>query len=255
MGGRVAGKIALVTGGASVPGLGSSSAQRLAEEGAIVFMTDRDAEGVEKAAADIRRTGGNAVALAQDVTQEKDWDRVMAAIVEKHGRLDVLVNNAGIAVLRMIDALNTADWIRQIDVNLSSVYYGTRRAVEIMRHVGQGGSIVNLSSIVGQVGVPGCSAYAASKGGVRLFTKAVALETARERIRVNSVHPGMIWTNMQKLAIADNKEQYDIITKTIPMGVMGEPLDIANVVLFLASDESRYITGAEFTVDGGLTAQ
>lgn len=255
MSGRLAGKIVLVTGGASVPGLGSATAQRMAEEGAVVYVTDRDVEGVAAVAEGIRNKGGNATALTQDVTVERDWDRVMGAIVEKHGRLDVLVNNAGIAVLRMIEAMTTAEWMRQIDVNLHSVYYGTQRAVEIMRRGGQGGSIVNLSSVAGLVGVPGCSAYAASKAGVRLFTKAVALETAREKIRVNSVHPGMIMTNMQKLALADNAEQYDIITRAIPMGCMGEPLDIANVVLFLACDESKYVTGAEFTVDGGLTAQ
>lgn len=253
--GRVAGKIALVTGGASVPGLGSATAQRLAEEGAIVFVTDRDEEGAESVARAIRERGGQAMALIHDVTVEAHWDRVMAAILEQHGRFDILVNNAGIAVLRMIDVLETPDWMRQIEVNLTSVYYGTRRAVQAMRRVGQGGSIVNLSSVAGQVGVPGCSAYAASKAGVRLFTKTVALETARDKIRVNSVHPGMIWTNMQRLAIADNAAQYDIINAAIPMGCMGEPLDIANCILFLASDESRYITGAELTVDGGLTAQ
>jgi NAD(P)-dependent dehydrogenase (short-subunit alcohol dehydrogenase family) len=255
MGARVAGKVALVTGGASVPGLGSATALRLAEEGAIVFVTDRDGEGAQAVADRICGTGGRAFAMTHDVTAEADWDRAMGAIIEKLGRLDILVNNAGIAVLRMLDVLETADWMRQIEVNLTSVYYGTRRAVRAMRTVGQGGSIVNVSSVAGQIGVPGCSAYAASKAGVRLFTKTVALETARDKIRVNSVHPGMIWTNMQKLAMADNAQQYDIINAAIPMGHMGEPLDIANCILFLASDESRYVTGAEFTVDGGLTAQ
>jgi len=253
--GRVSGKIALVTGGASVPGLGSGTAQRLAQEGAVVYVTDVDLAGAETVAAGIREAGGQAVALAHDVTSEKDWDRVIDAMIAGHGRIDVLVNNAGIAVLRMIDVLRTEEWLRQVNVNMTSVFYGTQRAVREMRRVGQGGSIINLSSIAGQVGVPGCSAYSASKGGVRMFTKCVALETARERIRVNSVHPGMIWTNMQKLALQDNREQYDIITKAIPAGYMGEPLDIANCILFLASDESRYITGAEMTVDGGLTAQ
>jgi NAD(P)-dependent dehydrogenase (short-subunit alcohol dehydrogenase family) len=252
---RVAGKIALVTGGASVPGLGSATARRLAEEGAIVFVTDRDGDGALAVANDLQASGLQACAMTHDVTVEADWDRVMSAILEQHGRLDILVNNAGIAVLRMLEALDTPDWMRQIEVNLTSVYYGTRRAVQAMRRVGQGGSIVNLSSVAGLIGVPGCSAYAASKAGVRLFTKTVALETARDAIRVNSVHPGMIWTNMQRLAIADNAAQYDIIKAAIPMGYIGEPLDIANCILFLASDEARYITGAEFTVDGGLTAQ
>ncbi len=252
---RLSQKIVLITGGASVPGLGSATAERLAQEGAVVYLTDVDLEGAESVAAGIRRAGGRASALAHDVTSEADWDRVVATIVAAHGRIDVLVNNAGIAVLRMLDAITSAEWAKQINVNLTSMFYGTQRVVREMRRVGQGGSIINLSSVVGQVGVPGCSAYGASKGGVRLFTKSVALETARDKIRVNSVHPGMIWTNMQKVALQDNREQYDLITAAIPAGVMGEPLDIANSVLFLASDESRYITGTEITVDGGMTAQ
>ena len=252
---RVANKIALVTGAASVPGLGSTAAVRLAEEGATVFLTDVDLAGVEKVAAGIRESGGNATALVHDVTSETDWDRVFAAIIAAHGRLDILVNNAGIAVLRMIDVITTQEWLQQIDVNLSSVFYGTQRAVREMRRVGKGGSIINLSSVAGQVGVPGCGAYSASKGGIRMFTKSIALETAREGIRVNSLHPGMIWTNMQKVAIQDNKDIYDAITATIPAGRLGDPADVANCVLFLASDESAYITGAELTVDGGFTVQ
>jgi NAD(P)-dependent dehydrogenase (short-subunit alcohol dehydrogenase family) len=252
---RLADKVALVTGAASVPGLGSATARRFAEEGAIVYLTDIDLVGVEAVAADICKAGGRAAALPQDVTSEADWDRVIAAIVAAHGRLDALVNNAGIAVLRLIETLSTADWTRQIAVNLSSVFYGTQRAIREMRRVGQGGSIINLSSVAGQVGVQGCAAYSASKGGVRAFTKSVALEAARDRIRINTIHPGMILTNMQKVALQDNRAQYDVVTAAIPMGYMGDPLDIANCALFLASDESRYITGAELTVDGGFTAQ
>jgi NAD(P)-dependent dehydrogenase (short-subunit alcohol dehydrogenase family) len=252
---RLADKVALVTGAASVPGLGSATARRFAEEGAIVYLTDIDLVGVEAVAADICKAGGRAAALPQDVTSEADWDRVIAAIVAAHGRLDALVNNAGIAVLRLIETLSTADWTRQIAVNLSRVFYGTQRAIREMRRVGQGGSIINLSSVAGQVGVQGCAAYSASKGGVRAFTKSVALEAARDRIRINTIHPGMILTNMQKVALQDNRAQYDVVTAAIPMGYMGDPLDIANCALFLASDESRYITGAELTVDGGFTAQ
>jgi len=253
--GRLNKKIALVTGGASVPGLGSATAERLAQEGAYVYVTDIDLKGVEAVSAGIRDVGGESRAMPHDVTSEADWDRVMGEILAAHGRIDVLVNNAGIAVLRMIGVITSPEWAKQLNVNLYSVFYGTQRAVREMRRVGEGGSIINLSSVAGQVGVAGCSAYSASKGGVRLFTKSVALETARDKIRVNSVHPGMIWTNMQKLALQDNREQYDLITAAIPAGAMGEAIDIANAVLFLASDESRYITGAEITVDGGLTAQ
>jgi NAD(P)-dependent dehydrogenase (short-subunit alcohol dehydrogenase family) len=253
--GRLQDKIALVTGAASVPGLGSATARRFAEEGAVVYLTDIDLTGVEAVASDIRVAGGRAVALRQDVTSESDWDQVVSAITGAYGRLDVLVNNAGIAVLRMIDVLGGTDWSRQLNVNLSSVFYGTQRAIREMRRVGQGGSIINLSSVAGQVGVRGCAAYSASKGGVRAFTKSVALETAPDRIRVNTIHPGMILTNMQKVALQDNTEQYAVVTAAIPMGYMGDPLDIAHCALFLACDESRYITGAELTVDGGFTAQ
>ncbi|WCT80210.1 SDR family NAD(P)-dependent oxidoreductase [Novosphingobium humi] len=257
---RLEGKVALVTGGASVPGLGSTTAVRFAQEGARVYLTDRDLDGAEKVAAGIRASGGHAVALHQDVTSEADWDRVMAAIDEAEGRLDVLVNNAGIAVLGMMDTVSTADWQRQIDVNLTSVFQGARRAMAMMRRAGddgkaRGGSIINISSVAGLIGVPGCASYAASKGGVRLLTKVVALEGASDGIRCNSVHPGMIATNIQGVALEDNAANYDATMALIPMGYMGAPDDIANMNLFLASDEARYITGAEMVVDGGMTAR
>lgn len=253
--GRLQDKIALVTGAASVPGLGSATALRFAEEGANVFVTDLDEAGAQVIAGQIRERGGQATPLVQDVTRPADWDRVFAAIEAAHGGLDILVNNAGIAILKMIEAFSDADWLRQNDVNLNSIFYGTQRAVSLMRKAGRGGSIVNLSSVAGLIGVPGCAAYAAAKGGVRSFTKAVALECARDKIRVNSVHPGMIMTNMQTIALRDNPEQYEILSAAIPMGHFGEPEDIANMNLFLASDEAKYITGAEFVVDGGLVTQ
>jgi len=252
---RLAGKIALVTGGASLPGLGSATAQRFAEEGAFVYVSDRDAEGAERVAAGIRAAGGNAEALAHDVTSEADWDRVMAIIDAAHGRIDIVVNNAGIAVLRPIADLTAADWQLQNDVNLTSVFYGTQRAVSAMRAWGEGGSIINISSVAGLFGVPACAAYAAAKGGVRLFSKVVAVECAKDKIRCNTVHPGMILTNMQAVAEADNAVNYEATLEMIPMGYMGDPLDIANMNLFLASDEARYITGSEFVVDGGMNAR
>ena len=256
---RLAGKIALVTGGASVPGLGSATAIRFAEEGAVVYVTDRDHAGAEKVAAGIRASGGKAEAMAHDVTSEADWDAVMAAIEVAHGRLDVVVNNAGIAVLGMIEDCTTADWLLQNNVNLNSVFFGTKRAVLAMRKAAaagrqQGGSIINISSVVGIGGVPGCGAYAAAKGGVRLFSKTVAMECARELIRCNTVHPGMILTNIQGVAAEDNAANYDATLALIPMGFMGAPEDIAHMNLFLASDESRYVTGAEMVVDGGMMA-
>ncbi|MCD1623385.1 SDR family NAD(P)-dependent oxidoreductase [Citromicrobium bathyomarinum] len=252
---RLDGKIALITGGASVPGLGSATAQRLAEEGAKVCVTDIDLDGAEAVAKGIRDAGGTAMALKQDVADEADWDSVLDRIAQEWGSLDILVNNAGIAVLRPIENLTSADWNKQLTVNLDSVFFGTRRAVEIMRKAGKGGSIVNLSSVAGLVGVPACSAYAAAKAGVRMFGKTIAIECARDNIRVNSIHPGMIDTNMQNVAKADNAEHFDAVVDSIPMGRMGDPVDIANAVLFLSCDEGRYVTGTELVVDGGMTAQ
>ncbi|MBB4858398.1 NAD(P)-dependent dehydrogenase (short-subunit alcohol dehydrogenase family) [Novosphingobium chloroacetimidivorans] len=254
MTGRLEGKIALVTGAGGLRGLGAATAQRFAQEGAFVYVTDLDRAGAGEVAAAIEQAGGQAQALAQDVTSESSWDEIFATIERGHGRLDVLVNNAGIAILKPLPELTAADWERQNKVNLDSVFFGTQRAVALMRNVGQGGSIVNLSSIAGIVGVTMCGAYAAAKGGVRLFSKVVAMECAADNIRCNSVHPGMIETAMQDVARRDNPEGFKQIVSAIPMQRMGSPLDIANMNLFLASDESGYITGCEFVVDGGSTA-
>ncbi len=255
MAGRLNGKIALVTGAASPRGLGGTTAARFAEEGAIVYATDLDLETLERTAADIRAAGGQIITFRQDVTSEADWDDIFAAIKRGHGTLDILINNAGIAVLRMIEDFTTADWNKQLDVNLNSVFYGTKRAVASMRDGGKGGAIVNVSSIAGMVGVPACSAYAAAKAGVRVFSKAVAMECAAQNIRVNTIHPGMIDTDMQDVAKRDNTAAFHEIVAAIPMKRMGEPIDIANANLFLCCDEGRYITGAELVIDGGVTAQ
>lgn len=248
----LSGKAALVTGAASPAGIGFATARRLVSLGARVMLTDIAGDAVAARAAEL---GEFARAMPHDVTREAQWDAAIAATVSAFGGLDILVNNAGIAVLRMIGQITPEEWDRQIRVNLDSAFLGTRAAVAQMRAQRRGGAIVNMSSVAGQIGLPGCAAYAASKAGVRLFSKTVALECARENIRVNTVHPGMIWTDMQQVAIGDNKEQFDIICAAIPNGRMGSPDDIANMVAFLASDAAGYITGAEFTVDGGLTAQ
>lgn len=253
--GRVSGKVALVTGAASRPGLGSATAIRLAEEGATVVLTDVDGAGAEAVAADIRAGGGTATAHAHDVASEADWDSVFAAILAEHARIDIVVNNAGVAILRPLATLTPAHWSRQLAINLTSVYHGTHRAVAAMRTTATRGTIVNIASVTADIGVPMCSAYAAAKAGMVGFSRTVAIECAREGIRVNTVHPGSILTNMQAVALADNPDGYGKIEAAIPMGRMGEPLDIANMVLFLASDEAKYITGQQFTVDGGLTAQ
>jgi NAD(P)-dependent dehydrogenase (short-subunit alcohol dehydrogenase family) len=249
------GKVALITGAASAGGLGFAAARKMAGQGAHVFITDIDGDGVAARAADLKAQGFKATAMRHDVTDEGAWEQVMAALDRAYGRLDILVNNAGIAVLKMMREMTKADWDHQINVNLNSVYLGCKAGLDRLSAQGEGGSVINLSSVAGLVGVQGTGAYAASKAGVRLLTKTLALEYAREGIRVNSVHPGMIWTDMQKVAIADNKEQFDIIVEGIPMGKMGEPDDIAAMIAFLASDDAKYVTGAELVVDGGMTVQ
>ena len=250
--GRVQDKIAIVTGGASNPGLGRATAITLGAQGARVVATDINEAGAESCAAAIREAGGDAFALRHDVTSEAEWQAVVARTVDAYGRIDVLVNNAGIAVLMPIAEMTLADWNRQIDVNLTSVFLGCKYGMAAMRETG-GGSIVNLSSVAGLVGLATCSAYGAAKGGVRIMSKAVAVEGAADDIRCNSVHPGFIWTNMLA-QVAGGSKPAAMPTELIPLGRMGEPQDIANCILYLASDESNYVTGAEFTVDAGMTA-
>lgn len=249
--GRVKDKIAIVTGAASDPGLGRATALALGAEGASVVVTDIDEAGAERSAAAIRQAGGDALAMPQDVTSEVAWQAVIERTVERYGRLDILVNNAGIAVLMPIAEMSLADWNRQIEVNLTSVFLGCKYGMAAMRATG--GSIVNLSSVAGLVGLATCSAYGAAKGGVRIMSKTVAVEGAGDNIRCNSVHPGIIWTNMQAQATGGSGPAA-VPSERVPLGRMGEPQDIANCILYLASDESNYVTGAEFTVDAGMTA-
>ncbi len=253
--GRMDGKVALVTGAASNPGLGRETAMRLAEEGAKMIVTDVDEPGAQSCAEDIKAAGGEAIAMKQDVCDESRWEEVMAAARDTFGGLDVCVNNAGIAVLVPIEEMTLDEWNRQVEVNLTSVFLGCRAAIRAMKERG-GGSIVNLSSVAGLVGLGRCVAYGAAKGGVRIMSKSIAVEAAQHNIRCNSVHPGVIWTNMQAQATGLNDPSgLDASVMRIPLGRHGEPLDIANCILYLASDESNYVTGAEFVVDAGMTAQ
>jgi len=251
--GRVAGKVALVTGAGSAGGLGQATARRLAEEGAHVYLTDIDAEGAAARAAEI---GNGAIGLGHDATDEAAWREVLARIEGAHGRLDVLVNNAGVAILYPIEEMTLELFERQMAVNMTSGFLGMRLGVELMRRAGNGGSIINISSVAGLVGLARTHAYGASKAGLRVFGKGLAIETAKDGIRVNSVHPGMIRTAMTApLTAPDPAAQQARIAGMVPLARLGEPEDIANCVLFLASDEAGYITGAEFVVDGGMTAQ
>ena len=255
---RVLDKIALVTGAGS--GLGEAMARRLAEEGALVVATDIDLAAVQRVAAAIVAAGGRAEAELQDVTDEARWTALVDAVLARHGRLDVLVNNAGVALTGTAEHTTLEDWRRTQRVNLDAVFLGTREGIRAMK--ARGGSIINISSIEGIIGDPLTAAYNASKGGVRVFTKSAALHCAAEGygIRVNSVHPGFILTPMVENALAampaaDAEAFRARIMDSIPVRAMGEPGDVANGVLFLASDESRYMTGAELVIDGGYTAR
>jgi 3(or 17)beta-hydroxysteroid dehydrogenase len=248
---RVKDKVALVTGGGS--GLGEAISMRLAEEGATVVVADINESSAQRVAQAI---GGKAIAVHQDVTDEQRWQELVAEIVERYGQLNVLVNNAGIALVGTVEDTTLEDWQMTQRVNLDAVFIGTREAIKVMKK--GSGSIINISSIEGIIGEQKVAAYNASKGGVRIFTKSAALHCCAEgySIRVNSVHPGFIDTNMVSGAVGTMTEEEGEafttrIVGNIPMGHMGEPLDIANGVLFLASEESKYMTGSELIIDGG----
>ena len=259
--GQVEGKVALVTGGAS--GIGAGCAERLAEEGARVVITDvQDAKCGELVAA-IEKAGGKARYLNHDVTSEEAWEGVVADIEKTEGRLDILVNNAGIAVpCPSITLMKLEDWRRQQAVNVEGVFLGLKHSLPLMRKAGNGGSIINMSSVAGLRGSSILAGYCATKGAVRLLTKAVASEcaSAKDGIRVNSVHPGLIETPIW-IAIAGMGQpganappDLDAMSaNAVPLGVKGVPQDVANGVLWLASEQSRYVTGQELVIDGGLT--
>ena len=254
--GQVEGKVAIVTGGAS--GIGAACATILAREGANVVVTDLDDTGGQSVAKKISGAGGEAIFLHQDVTLEETWPRIIEATERRFRRLDVMVANAGIGILCKAVDMSLADWRRHA-VNLDGVFLSVKYAVPAMRRAG-GGSIIIMSSTAGLRGSVGLAGYCATKGGVRLFAKAVAMECAAEGdgIRVNTVHPGVIdtpiWT---KLPVSAGRnvpiDPNEVAKAGVPFGRAGQAQDIANGVLFLASDASSYMTGAELVIDGGMT--
>ena len=249
---RLAGKVALISGGAR--GMGAVEARLFAQEGARVVVGDiLDAEG-RRVESDIRAGGGEALSVRLDVTSEADWQRAVADAVSRFGKLDVLVNNAGIGGPGRVEDTTLEAWTQVMTVNATGVFLGSKAAIPALRAAG-GGSIVNISSQLGLVGMENSSPqYQASKGAVRLLTKLTALQYAKDRIRVNSVHPGPILTPMTEARRAD-PEHYRLMVSRIPLGRYGEPLEVAYGVLYLASDESSFVTGSELVIDGGWTAQ
>jgi len=249
---RLAGKVALISGGAR--GQGATETRLFVREGAAVVFGDvLDDEG-KKVEAEIRASGGRATYVHLNVTREADWQAAVATAVQTYGKLDVLVNNAGILFRSKIEDTSEADWDRIMAVNVKGVFLGTKCAIPAMRQAG-GGSIINISSTAGLVGSPGeTAAYTATKGAVRLFTKATAIQHAKDKIRCNSVHPGPIATDMIKDVLQD-KAQLEARMRRLPMGRVGTPEDVAYGVIFLASDESSFMTGSELVIDGGTTAE
>jgi 3(or 17)beta-hydroxysteroid dehydrogenase len=248
--GRLEGKVALITGAAS--GIGRASAEAFVGEGASLALTDLNYEGL----ADFEARGF--LTLKQDVTDEAGWREVVDATLARYGRLDVLVNSAGIAILGNIERATLADFRKTQSVNVEGVFLGCREAVRAMK--GGGGSIVNLSSVAGLIGDADSAAYCASKGAVRLLTKSVALHCARAgyNIRCNSVHPSFTETAMVETFLAKTREPERVraaLQRAAPLGRFGKAEEIAAAILYLASDESAFTTGAEIVIDGGLTAQ
>jgi len=248
---RLSGKVALITGGAS--GMGAATVRRFVAEGAAVVFTDIQVEKGEALAAE---TGARFI--AQDVASESGWRDVMATITDRHGRLDFTMNNAGMLSYQNIEQVELETWHKVLGVNLTGVMLGCRHSIELMRQ-NSGGSIVNISSIGGFVGLAADAAYTATKGAVRLMTKSIAVHCAREKlnIRCNSLHPGSIDTPIlhpATQASPDPEGFRQFLHNMAPMGRMGTGEDIAGTAVFLASDDSSYITGTEILVDGGLLA-
>lgn len=248
---RLEDKVALISGGAR--GMGAVEAKMFVQEGAKVVIGDVLDEDGKQTEAEINEAGGECVFVHLDVTDETAWQDAVAAAVDRFGKLDILVNNAGIARINNVEDTTSDEWDLVMDINAKGVFLGTKAAIPEIRKAG-GGSIVNISSIAGLTGGR-TSSYAASKGAVRLLTKSTAIQYAGESIRCNSVHPGVIETPMTTPVMLNTQEGRDLNASRHPLGRVGQPEDIAYGVLFLASDESSFMTGSELVIDGGLTAQ
>jgi 3(or 17)beta-hydroxysteroid dehydrogenase len=251
---RVKGKVAIITGGGG--GLGKAQAVLLAKEGAKIVVTDLDEANGQGVAEEIKENGGEAIFIRHDVSSEAQWKSVIKETLEKFGKLDILVNNAGVIIFKNIRDTSLEEWRWLMSINLDGVFLGTKYAMEAMKKSG-GGSIVNISSAAGIIGTLDTSAYHASKGGVRIFTKAAALECSKAgydyNVRVNSVHPGVMKTAMVE-GLMEDEDKMKAALSWHPIGRFGEPEDVAYGVLYLASDESSFVTGAELVIDGGWTA-
>ena len=248
---RVSGKVALISGGSG--GIGAASAKLLASEGAAVVIADILVDQGKATEAQIAEAGGRVQFVPLDVTNEESWRWAVKNTIDNFGRLDIVVNSAGLVHRAGVEETTVKDWDRVMDVNVKGVFLGTRAAIPEMRKAG-GGSIINISSINGLVGSPASASYHASKGAVRIFSKSAAIQHAKDNIRVNSVHPGYVDSPMTQAYHDIPEVRQERIRKT-PIGRMGTPEDIALGILYLASDESSFVTGSELVIDGGMTAQ
>ncbi len=248
--GRVQDKVCLVTGGAA--GMGREHVLLLAEEGARIVLTDLNEEAGQATAAEVKAKGGEAIFVKHDAASEEDWKEVIKTTVDTFGKIDVLVNNAGVFVVKTIQETTAEDWDFVNNVNTKGIFFGVKHVLPAMEKAG-GGSIINISSIYGIAGASNACAYQASKGAVRVFTKSAAVEYAPYNIRVNSVHPGVIATAMTADIMAD-KEATEALLGSAIIRRPAEPKEVAWGVLFLAADESSYMTGSELVIDGGYTA-
>lgn len=258
---RLTGKCALITGAAS--GIGRATALLFAREGAHVLTTDLNEAGAQETAGQVEAEGGIALALALDVRVEPDWERAVAAVVGRWASLDVLVANAGVSFARPVTEMTLEEWRQVHAVNLDGVFLGTKHAVRAMRERGRGGSIVIVSSASGLKASPGASAYSSSKAALRLFAKAVALECAQEKIRVNTVNPAGVvtpmWEGMEFFEDLRREHggvagAWEALQRESPMGRFASAEEIAAGILYLASEDSSYVTGTELVIDGGYTA-
>ena len=251
---RLQNKVTIITGASS--GIGAATAQLFADEDALVYLCDIQDDMGEALAEELVQSGAKAKYCHLDVRDEQQWDSILSRISQEHGHIDVLVNNAGIGgapVHLKVEDYPVNDWDKTIAINATGVFLGTKYAARFMKQTG-GGSIINISSVYGLVGTTRGASYTASKGAVRIFTKAAAVQYSQDNIRVNSVHPGFIETPQAASLLSDPQVRSDLINQT-PVGRLGTVDDIKYGILYLASDESSYMTGSEYVIDGGITAR
>jgi NAD(P)-dependent dehydrogenase (short-subunit alcohol dehydrogenase family) len=249
---RVKGKIAVVTGGGE--GIGRACCELLAREGAGVVLTQRHEESAMEVVRRIQDSGGTAKYVQQDVTIEDDWKRLLNDTRDHMGDPDILINNAGIYIIEDLAETTVEQWRKLMDINAMGVFLGMKHFAPAMAESG-GGSIINLSSVAGVIGVPGHVLYSASKGAILTMTKDAAIEYAKKKVRINSIQPGYIDTGMADYGAREQNASKEELGQWHPMGHIGDPMDVAYAALYFASQESKFVTGASLMVDGGLTAQ